>query len=191
VTTTDPDDTHSRARIRVRRLPSFDAAGVAAGETTTIRGFPWYISDNLVLAIEPEVVPGGGSAHVLLHLQELAGGSATVLRTLRLGNGYQGIRWARERGYLLFASERCDTPATTLSAVHFSQRDVRHEADLKLPGMEWQLVRATDEVVVLVHGDQYAIVDVSDGRMTLRGYETHGSGTVVDISGGDVRFIES
>jgi hypothetical protein len=191
VTMTEPNGESTRARIRLRRLPSLDAAGVAASESITVRGFPWHVSGDQVLGIEPELLPGGESARVLVQHQVLEGGSARVMKTLRLGSGYQGGVWARERGYILLASERCGTPTTTLTGVRLSQSALEHEADLELPGMQWRLVRATDEVVVLVHGDQYAIIDVSDGRMALRGYETHGSGTVVDISVGDVRFIES
>ena len=191
MTMTESNPESTRARIRLRRLPSLDAAGVAAAESGTIRGFPAYVSGNQVIGIEPELLPGGDSARVLVHHQVLEGGSASVMKTLRLGSGYQGLLWARERGYILLASERCDGPITTLSTLRLSQGHLTLGADLTLPGLEWSLVRATDEVVVLAHRDQYAIIDVSAGRMALRAYETHGSGTVVDVSGSDVSFIEN
>jgi hypothetical protein len=72
-----------------------------------------------VIGIEPELL-SGGSARVLVHHQVLGGGTATVMKTHCLGSGYQGSFWARERGDLLLASERSDTPTTTLSSVHLS-----------------------------------------------------------------------
>lgn len=191
MTMTESNPESTRARIRLRRLPSVDAAGVAASESATIRGLPWHVSGAEVLGIEPELLPGGESARVLVHHQVLEGGSASVMKTLRLGSGYRGGSWARERGYILLASERCDSPTTTLSTLRLAQGHLTLGADLTLPGLEWSLVRATDEVVVLAHRDQYAIIDVRGGRMALRAYEVHGSGTVVDVSGSDVRFIEN
>jgi hypothetical protein len=47
--------------------------------------------------------------------------------------------------------------------------------------MQWQLGRATHEVVLLLRGDQYAIIDASASRMRLRSYETYRSGTVIDV----------